>query len=160
MEELQSPSKSEVLKAFKQADDNGKKLLQSLFGKIEPENITDRIKTFEDACDALGIDCTGMLRSSDCSFLTEHLPSINAYCKLIVITAALNEGWKPDWDDEDEYKYYPWFYMRSASGFRLSRVDYCYDGSYVGSRLCFQKSEVAEYAAKQFCDIYKEFMTL
>ena len=32
-----------------------------------------------------------------------------AYHKLTVITRALNNGWKPNWDDQNEWKYYPLF---------------------------------------------------
>lgn len=158
MENLQTPTKTDVLKAFRQADDKGKKLLESLFGKIAPEKITKKVLSFEDACDVLGIKPEDVLHASHSGFLDMHINSINAYCKLIVITEALNEGWKPNWDDEDEWKYYPWFYFNQP-GFRLNIVCVIYYYSAVGSRLCFRDSETAEYAAKQFLDIYKEFMT-
>jgi hypothetical protein len=159
MQELQTPSRSEVLSAFTKADDKGKQLLESLFGKIVPENITDKVKSFEDACTVLGIDPADVLHSSHSQFLDKHISSINAYCKLIVITSALNEGWIPDWDDDSEEKHYPWFFMQ-GSGFRLYDVYYGYHDSNVGSRLCFRDSSLAEYAAKQFNDIYKEFMLI
>ena len=31
-----------------------------------------------------------------------------AYQKLRIITAALNEGWEPDFTNDDEYRYYPY----------------------------------------------------
>jgi hypothetical protein len=151
--------KSDALKAFKQADDRGKQLLESLFGKLVPENITDKVKTFEDACEVLNIDSAVVLPPIN-PVLSKDVESIYAYIQLIIITRALNEGWEPDWDDDDEYKYYPWFYMQSGSGFRLGYVGVYFGHSFVGSRLCFQKEEVAKYAATQFLDIYKQFMTL
>lgn len=155
METLQTPTKTEILKAFRQADDKGKELLESLFGKIRPQNITEKVLTLEDAYDVLGIDS----EDSEKEFFEKHAKSIAAYRKLIVITEALNEGWKPNWDDDNEPKYYPWFYF-DQPGFRLYSVIVGYYSSYVGSRLCFQKEEVAKYAATQFLSIYKEFMTL
>lgn len=152
MENLQTPTKTDVLKAFREADDKGKELLQSLFGKIEPQNITEKVLTLEDAYDVLGIDS----EDSEKEFMEKHIKSVSAYKKLIVITAALNEDWQPDWDNEDEPKYYPWFYMQD-SGFRLYSVGADYGYSCVGSRLCFRTEEIAKYAAAQFLDIYKEF---
>jgi hypothetical protein len=136
MENLQTPSKSDVLKAYRSTDDKGRELLQSLFGNIAPQNVMDRILTFEDACAELGINTHEILPIASSGDLDKDIKSIQAYTKLIIITRALNEGWEPDWDNEDEYKYYPWFYMQD-SGFRL---DYVVGGcrhSYVGSRLCF-----------------------
>lgn len=53
--------------------------------KKDERPITERVKTFEDACKELGED---------------H--------KLGIITAALNEGWEPDFTNDDEYRYYPY----------------------------------------------------
>ena len=85
-----------------------------------------------------------------------------AHYKLCVIAEALNEGWKPDWSNWNQYKYYPWFEMGSPSG-----VGFSYDGygnwaslSIVGSRLCFKSRELATYAGKQFEELYKEYFVL
>jgi len=113
-----------------------------------------KIKTFEDACAALGINPT------DAEFTTGK-PHIIAHNKLEVVVQALNEGWQPDWNNTSERKWQPWFYMGSAgAGFRLSVCVFGYAYSGVGSRLCLKSEEVAEYAAKQFADLYKAYMTL
>ena len=74
-----------------------------------------------------------------------------------VITEALNEGWKADWDNSDENKYYPYFIMSPSS------VAFCGSGygaaaaaAGSGSRLCYKTRELAEYSAKQFIDIWKD----
>jgi hypothetical protein len=113
--------------------------------------ITDRIKTFEDACRELGV------KPVDDSFLT---PDESAYMKLKVIAKALNEGWKPDWNDSNEYKYYPWFSMSSSGvGFSCDDCSFSRSIAPVGSRLVFKNRELAEYAGKQFAAEYKEFYT-
>lgn len=118
--------------------------------------VTDRIKTLDDACRALGIDkiqigIVGL--DKDCE-------SIEAYLKLIVITRALNEGWEPDWSDSSEYKYMPWFEHKSGFGLAYDDCVCWYADTYVGSRLCFKTKELAVYAAKQFADIYNDYLTI
>lgn len=94
-----------LLVAFRNAGKEGKQVLSDLFGKQVAlyDNITDRVKSFEDACQVLGIstnvpEVKGLPR--------KHQKAIIANYKLIVIAEALNEGWKPNWQDSDEYKYY------------------------------------------------------
>ena len=104
-----------LLAAFRNAGKEGKQVLSDLFGKQVAlyDNITDRVKSFEDACQVLGIstnvpEVKGLPR--------KHQKAIIANYKLIVIAEALNEGWKPNWQDSDEYKYYPWFDMSNPAG--------------------------------------------
>jgi hypothetical protein len=144
-------------KIYPTASSEIKTILEQSFGKdFFSQKITDRVKTFEDACEVVGI--IPDLIELDGDTLDEI-----AYKKLKVIVKALNEGWIPDWKDTNQYKYYPWFYMdktHSSSGFSFFFVGYYCTGSYVGSRLCFKSAALAEYAAKQFTGIYKEFFTL
>ena len=62
-----------------------------------------------------------------------------AYKIIKLIAKSLNEGWTPNWNNNNEYKD---------------------SNSNVGSRLCFKSRDLAEYAANQFTDVYKQFMTL
>lgn len=110
---------------------------------------------------------------------------IMAYVTLRVITEALNEGWKPQFT-EGERRWYAWYdfltkeevegmsdeekeerrvvgrasHNAVASGglvysFASNVSSYSYAG--YGSRLAFKNEELAEYAAKQFGDIYADF---
>lgn len=115
------------------------------------------IKSFEDACKRLGIDF-------------EHLPYLSkvpeefhkpilAYYKLVIIFKAINNGWKPNWGNYNEYKYYPWYYVLSSGfGFDDSYYNCTTTGTTVGSRLCTDTSEKAIYIAKQFEDLYKDYI--
>jgi hypothetical protein len=123
--------------------------------------ITDKVKFFENACAVEGINPLEALPYA--APVTADQRSINAYAKLIIITRVLNEGWVPDYDNND-WKHYPWFYMRSEAaggpGFSYS-VSYCGRSfSRVGARLVFKSEELAEYAANQFRDIYEDFMVI
>ena len=110
---------------------------------------------------------------------------IMAYVTLRVITEALNEGWKPQFT-EGERRWYAWYDFltkEEVEGMsdeekeerRVVGRAYCYafaGGGLVcsgavnvstlsftnfGSRLAFKNEELAEYAAKQFGDIYADF---
>jgi phage pi2 protein 07 len=149
---------TKVLKAFNEADEAGKAKLKELFGADAfPKKAMERIKTWEDVCKELKINPKIL---PDVSKLPEgDRKHVTANYKLIKLAQALNEGWKPNWNNSSEYKYYPWF---KGSGSGLSFGDYVYSGSLtsVGSRLCFKTRELAEYAGKQFTAIYSEFLTL
>ena len=120
--------------------------------------ITDRLKTFSDVCEELGLDAAKVLPYPDPQSDEEH--GINAFAKVQLIAKALNDGWEPNWNDEYEYKYYPWFDMRPAAGSGFSNSDYVLGYTYtcVGSRLCFKTSDLALHAAKFGEQMYIEFL--
>ena len=76
--------------------------------------VTERIKTFEDACNELGEENVLVQAYRTAEFNTSgnqsDVSDVVAYLKLRVIAEALNEGWKPQFT-HDETRYYPWFYF-------------------------------------------------
>lgn len=150
-----------LLAAFRNAGKEGKQVLSDLFGKQVAlyDNITDRVKSFEDACQVLGIstnvpEVKGLPR--------KHQKAIIANYKLIVIAEALNEGWKPNWQDSDEYKYYPWFDMSNPAGVGYSDAFNAasYSSASVGSRLCLKNRELAIYFGQTFTDLFNDSLLL
>lgn len=132
-----------------------KTMLEESFGKdFFSRKITDRVKTFDDACQALGKNVEEEVRAMIGLSIDE-----SAYRKLKIIVEALNEGWKPDWTNGKWDKYYPWFNLSSGSGLRFFGYVDRASGSVVGSRLCYKSSELATYAGTQFIDIYSDFFT-
>ena len=118
----------------------------------------DRIKTFEEACEKLGIDPQNTIPDFS-MFPEEHQAAMIAHAKLIIINDALNEGWKPDWTNGKWDKYYPWFVIGSPSGDGFSYGDCGAWNAFsvVGSRLCFKSRELAEYAGETFLQLYKDY---
>ena len=115
-------------------------------------SIIEKIKTFEDAMEA-----TGRKEVPDFSSFPEEMRKhFEALFKMVVIVEALNEGWKPDWDNYNERKYYPWFEM-SPSSFAFDDSDFAIEHAHAGngSRLKLKSRELAEYCGKQFKDIWK-----
>lgn len=119
-------SKQNVEAAYKVADENGKKLLDALFGKAAKANTPNlddykSIKTYEDACEALGL--TPIYSDKDaeravCEHINDHwdyrqtMPKhIIALMKLETIAKALwGRNWEPKPDASgDTWFWYPYF---------------------------------------------------
>ena len=76
--------------------------------KKDERPITERVKTFEDACKELGEDHKLVQQFKAIHEAIAEDKEATAYFKLGIITAALNEGWEPDFTNDDEYRYYPY----------------------------------------------------
>lgn len=114
-----------VLNAYKNASEEQKKLLENLFGKevFTPKDITEHIKSFEDACEVLGEDHLYVQMFRDIYTKSETAGAyvnkdVVSYFKLRIITEALNQGWSPDWKNSNEYKYYPWFCLYTEEEYK------------------------------------------
>ena len=151
----------------------------------EPEkDVRKRIKTFEDACREIGIDAEAWNRDKISLGLE---PDVLAFLKLRIIVKALNEGWEPQFT-EDECRYYPWFILYTREEYNkldeeeksrvvcrsgnsvagalggVSCADAHFDssltGASIGVRLAFKTSELAAYCGRQFLDIWADFVFL
>ena len=171
-----------VLNAYKNASDEQKELLEHLFGRevFKPVDVKERIKTFADAAKAVGIEDPEEWESG----YSDVEPDILAYFKLRIITKALNEGWEPKFIP-GEYRWAPYFLLytkeeiekmnaetrarvvcrSSFNANALGGVSFAsassvsaYVSANVGSRLAFKSEELAEYAGKQFTEIYADFI--
>lgn len=145
--------KATAKKLYPDAPDWFKSELENEFGKDHfKERSFDKIKTFEDALTS-GLkpeEVTTALDTNDES----------AYKKLKVVSKAINNGWVPDWNDHGQLKWYPWFRLSSGFGFSGATCNCVYSDSSVGSRLCYETEEQAEYAGTQFESLYKDFLTI
>lgn len=183
-------NKENVLNAYGSATDEQKAMLEIIFGKdtFKSKDITERIKTFEDACKELGSDHPLVLAYQNTNLRDAEVANDNkdiiAYMKLRIIVAALNEGWEPQFIP-GEYRWSPYFVLytkdeidemdektRARVVFRSDSsavagggVSFAYSSSgsanvyaVIGSRLAFKTDDLAEYAGKQFIEIYADFM--
>lgn len=179
-----------VLNAYKNASKEQKELLEHLFGSevFKPKDVRERIKTFHDAYCELG---------NEHPFVKSYEKYVNtasgeeadviSYLKLRIIAAALNEGWKPQFT-EDEYRYYPWFYLLTeeeisekseewkkehslwlfggcshhgaACGLACALSDAAWSNSlsHFSARLAVKSEELAVYFGKQFIDIWAGYV--
>lgn len=208
-ETIQQPTADKVMAAISRATESGgvvlANTLRTLFGvkqeqEAKPKDnrpVTERIKTFKDALDELGEEhplCKQWQWLYGCEVDDEQesggkvtqpgeFSDVLAYLKLRIITAALNEGWKPQFT-EDEWRYFPYFalytqeeldnldeeerrrvvYRSNFNAYALGGVAYAnlnLDSAHVyaliGSRLAFKTRELAIYAGQQFAEIYAAF---
>ena len=123
--------------------------------EVKQEVTMGSIKTVEDALNA-----TGMPATPEFNEVPEELREyFKAQYEAAAITKALVGDWKPDWNDDNQCKWFPWFRM-SSGGFVFD--DTCCDSSIASagsaSRLCFPTEEMATYAGKQFTDVYSRII--
>lgn len=146
----------------KLTEDEGNGSIFDYFYKEEDyEEITDRVKTYEDACKVLGVEPINEQNAKAQGFRSDEI----ARRKLETIAAALNEGWKPDWNNTDQYKYYPYFYIQENANGASAGLSYAsanntasLTNAAIGSRLCFYASRLARYAGNQFTDLYEQIL--
>lgn len=154
----------------------------------EKKPVTERVKTFDDACKELGIDAEAIQQQWQDAGIT-MLDEV-AYQKLRIITAALNEGWEPEFK-KDEYRYYPYCILYTKAeieqkddewkdeynlqlwiggGSSYSGADcglaaaYSYNAwsaAYAGisARLAHKTEELAIYSGKQFTELWANYYT-
>lgn len=120
-------------------------------------NTEKKIASYEDACRVLNIQPINEEVFN--IFPKEDQRSMLAYHKLTVITRALNNGWKPNWDDQNEWKYYPLFrYVNAGLSYATTTYAASSTNAVIGSRLCFYASRLARYAGNQFTDLYEQIL--
>lgn len=156
---------------------------------LKSQDIKERIKTFEDAVNAIGEDhpLVAQYKTINSAFKeADNNLHLFAYTRLAIIAEALNEGWRPEYT-EDEYRYYPWFglytqeeyddmddedkeccrfvgrssvYASAYGGLVYAGADHGSAGSYtyIGSRLAFKSRELAIYCGKQFIEIWINYL--
>lgn len=126
---------------------------------IEVNDPCETVKTYEDACEVLGVEPMDEQAMAAAGFRPDEI----ARRKLETITAALNDGWKPDWNNTSQAKWVPWFYIEpnqeqgaTYAGLAYASTYYAPTTTYasLGSRLCFSTQRAARYAAQQFTELY------
>ena len=159
---------------------------------IDNRPITERVKTFENACNILGENhpCVIAYNAFEHDVMAavdaKGIADVAAYLKLRIIAAALNEGWKPEFT-ENEYRWYPWFYLYTQEeidemteerkkeislllwggyasfgsscglGIANSRNAFSAASAHYGSRLAVKSEELAKYFGRQFIEIWADY---
>lgn len=81
----------------------------------------------------------------------------NAFCRLVTIAEVLNEGWYPDWNNHNQYKYFPYF-IQEGSTLRFASYDPWGSSAGMASGLYYKNSELAKFAGKTFINHYRDFI--
>lgn len=194
---MKHPEDENIRAAYEVADESGKKMLCALYPELLSQTskralsnrpVMERVKTFDDACHELGethplVQALNLFEKN-MGENANSMPDVLAFLKLRIVAAALNEGWTPDWNDKQQRKWYPWFYIYSEEEYNnLSEEDKCrvvgraYYSAYAvgglvcayagfasslssagyGSRLAFKSKELAKYCGEQFGELWAMF---
>lgn len=179
-----------LLNAYNVADERSKEMLRAMFPDFDftveekdDRDITERVKTFEDACTELGLVADAVTAQWEAAGLT--MPDEVAYQKLRIICAALNEGWQPKFT-EDEVRWQPWFYLWTGDelaekseewkrNYALIMTEGVYETEFAGfasahstcapshtvalfgSRLCLKSEAISDYCGRQFAALWADF---
>lgn len=184
-------TQEKVTAAFSEANDCPKaiSILTALFGKQKPD-YTDyhNIKTYEDACEAIGVKPIVRLLVEDEDGHKEEVADIAhlAYIKLCTIARALNNDPEFPRFTENEYRWFPWYYLYSQEeiddmdeekrkelvfwggsadcgavcGLAYADSSHAWSTSLasVGSRLAVKSEEIAKYFGNQFKELWRDFL--
>jgi len=165
----------------KKAEWNEEGYLQ-LVDEEQPKDITERIKTFNDAC--LMTEGKTEEEWSEENETEKMDADVLAFLKLRIICAALNEGREPQFT-VDEWRWYPLFLLwtedelseksdewkqahalRAINDRRTTYAGFACAGSddapsnsnaSFGSRLCLKRKALADYCGHQFIDIWLDY---
>ena len=121
------------------------------------------VQSYEDACQLLGIKPT-YPKFTRCAKIDR--PSMIAYHKLIIIIRALNllpngKPWIPDFNNQNEFKYGLWWYIVNNKLDCADMADAPSSASAnFGSRILFRSKPLAKYCAKQFKDLWQDYLII
>lgn len=152
---------------------------------MKTDEIIAKVRTFEDACEVLGIavpeGLPEILQPKNAGIVPPH---IVAMTKLEMITAALNQGWT--WIPDGETKgWWPWFWFFTQEeidkmddeekkyrcivpagefskfaglGYAYSDSAWSYSNAYIGSRLAYRNAELAKHSGRQFIELWRQWL--
>lgn len=152
---------------------------------MKTDEIIAKVRTFEDACEVLGIavpeGLPEILQPKNAGIVPPH---IVAMTKLEMITAALNQGWT--WIPDGETKgWWPWFWFFTQEeidkmddeekkyrcivpagefskfaglGYAISGYAWSSSSANFGSRLAYRNAELAKHSGRQFIELWRQWL--
>lgn len=134
-------------------DENLRQLALNTYPELGMK-ITDRVKNFSDVCKLAGEDEDQFKIASGDS---DIIKSMRYAGKIMLIAKVLNEGHVFDWNNDNEYKWRPWFCMND-NNFRFDDSGCSISSSTVSARMCFKSEKLSTFAAKTFLQEYKDYL--
>lgn len=181
-------TQEQLLAFYRSTSNDGRKAIKEALGEKFSGTIpvTERVKTYDDAVKELGEDHPFVVAANSAvwRYPEDYNQDIVAYLKLRVVVAALNDGWNPEFT-EDERRWFPWYRLytkeeidnlseedkeqvllwgghadygtRCGLASAYSTYAWSYSAANVGSRLALKSKELADYAGKQFIELFAPF---
>lgn len=181
-------TQEQLLAFYRSTSNDGRKAIKEALGEKFSGTIpvTERVKTYDDAVKELGEDHPFVVAANSAvwRYPEDYNQDIVAYLKLRVVVAALNDGWNPEFT-EDERRWFPWYRLYtkeeidnlseedkeqvllwgggagdgSRCGLASAHSDnaWSFSDASIGSRLALKSEELADYAGKQFIELFAPF---
>lgn len=150
-------TKKEAIEIFKASNQKVQEMLIAKFGIQNFQKDWKSLRTIQDVMDDQGVKLCD-IQPYKCPQNADE-ESINAYAVLIYVLKAINENQEPNWDNDNERKFVPYFKM-SGSGFSYHDYGNWHTSSDVGSRLCYLSLDKLKHTVAQpeFLELYRKFM--
>lgn len=178
----------QLLAFYRSTSNDGRKAIKEALGEKFSGTIpvTERVKTYDDAVNELGEDHPFVVAANSAvwRYPEDNNQDIVAYLKLRVVVAALNDGWNPEFT-EDERRWFPWYRLytkeeidnlseedkeqvllwgghagngsRCGLAYAVSLNAWSASDADFGSRLSLKSKELADYAGKRFIELFASF---
>lgn len=135
----------------------------SIFDFDIQEEEVQEFASYEEAKKYLGLSDESLM--TICGVNKHHEKALLALSKLFTIAEAWNkeDGFVPDFSNENQYKYFPWFkYNKVAARFVYTVASWTATNANasVGPRLCFATRERALDFGKKFEGLYNDFLLM
>lgn len=150
--------------------------------EVDVDDVDGVITSFGLAVEYLGLDVNdgyevygrekggaGSLKKRDVEKLVRelnprHVDALIALNELFTIAEAWNkaDGFVPDFSDNDQQKYFPWFvYDKDVARFvPCVSMPSAYMSALLGARLCFKTEERSMQFAQRFAGLFNKFLML
>lgn len=92
---------------------------------------------------------------SPVSYGIKHL---DAQLLIEMIISWVNEGWVPNWNDENQMKWYPLFNLSGEFSYYVTTYGWHNTVSVVGSLLCYSSKNNCEVISKSYSYLYKKMI--
>lgn len=141
-----------ILRAFSQASNSQKVLIEKFFKIKDSSEAFDKIKDYKSFCKHFNIK---ELTIKDFEQFGDQAKRMFAFHKIKNFETYFNDGWKANWKDNNEQKWYP--YYQGSSGLLVLVGSSC-DCYYLESEAGFYKTKaISDFVGKTFINIYSDY---
>lgn len=144
--------------AYKKATTENKKLLIDLYGGHHFEEVRDRLKGYKSACEILNRKELTLEMFQVLFGDTKQAKKQFARHRIVTCIEAINQGWVPDFDNSNQYKYYVWMYGKKNGFSSCVLVYYYLGGTSSGSDMYCETRANAELIEKICREDYIEYL--
>lgn len=127
--------------------------------EIEVSEVNEELADYEAAKKYIGLIAD--VKTTISAVNPKHIKALIALNTLFTIAEAWNkaDGFVPDYDNTNQWKWFPWF-KKTPAGFVCASTHNAASSAYAsfGSRLCFKSSERARQFGEQFIELWNDVL--